>query len=135
MEPIFSNSSGSCSYDREKRIVHSFFHGTVIVEGNMRILQSVLSFSEQNEIYGLLVDTRKLAGSFSMINDYLIHVYYKTLIDRGLRYNAIIVPYDIFSYFSTENLVEQLNNLELKTFSHVYQGQIWIETKVSQFCQ
>jgi hypothetical protein len=134
LEPIYSNSSGSYSYDCEKKIVHSIFHGTVIIEENMKILKSVLNFTEQKEIFGLLVDSRKLAGSFSMINDYLIHVYYKTLVSRGLRYNAIIVPYDIFSYFSTENLVEQLDNLELKTFSHVYQGQVWIESKVSLFC-
>lgn len=130
MIPILSNNTGKSYFDSEKKIIHTIFFDNVVIKDGMEIFNAVLHFVDNHEIYGLFVDTSELKGSFSMANDFLISSYYKKLISKGLRYNAIVVPHDIFSYFSTENLLLRLNSLEIETFSNKKVGLDWLEEKV-----
>lgn len=135
MIPIHSNNNGKSYYDSKKKIIHTIFFNNVKVEEGLEIFKAVLKFVETHEIYGLFVNTSELKGSFSMVVDYMIDVYYNILIKCGLRYNAIIVPQDVFSYFSTENLLQRLKSIEVKTFSNNKVGLEWLEEKVLELHQ
>ncbi len=129
---IAENSSGKGIYDEEKKLLRNSFQGPVIIENGMHIFESELEFVETHAVYGLFIDTRKLSGSFSQVNPYLEEIYYPEMMKHGLHYVSIIVPYDIFSQFSLEDMIQRMGKLELRTFFRFDDGIKWLEEQVAE---
>ncbi len=129
---IAENSSGKGIYDEEKKLLRNSFQGPVIIENGMHIFESELEFVETHSVYGLFIDTRKLSGSFSQVNPYLEDIYYPEMMKHGLHYVSIIVPYDIFSQFSLEDMIQRMGKLELRTFFRFDDGIKWLEEQVAE---
>jgi hypothetical protein len=135
LELVAQNDFGSSHYDRDKKIIHYFFEGTVNVEKGKEIFAKTLKFSEDNKIVGIHANIMGLKGTFSMFDEYFSNEYFPLLSKRGLKFHSMILSVDIFTKYAAQRLLQKSNThkkeeFEMKTFDNPEEGYKWLLEKL-----
>jgi hypothetical protein len=124
-------------YQPEHKILFSSFNGVVTLPENRKLFQEHLErgteFSKNHEIIGVLVDFRKLHGSYMKYFNYLENKGYLALKDNGFSYEAFVISDDLIIKNITHKLVELLNRLGIKAkiFTDIKEAENWLLRKVN----
>jgi len=127
MELITKNDLAEAKYDAEKKIAHYKFVGNVNVKLATEFLNDVVEFSKENKIKGIHCDITELVGTFTMMNDYLVNVYFPALIGQGLQCNSMVVSADIFTQYATNDLIQKMGNFTIRNFKDLDEAYKWVE--------
>lgn len=78
-----------------------------------------------------LCNIKKLDSSFDGINDWFSKTYNPKLIERGLKYNALVMPEELCAQLSVAFYIEEVSSLKLenKIFDSKEEALLWLESK------
>ena len=119
-------------YKPEFKILHSTYKGVPNEKLFLQHLENILQFSESNQILGVLVDLRKLVGSYIKYFDYLENQKYPNLQHQGFSHEAFVISDDIIVANVTNKLIEVLARLNItaKIFSDLDKARDWLNKNV-----
>ena len=109
-----------------------FFHGWVNYRTNEQIKEvldgHVLNTFRVLDCKKTLVDSTKMTGSFSGINDWLGEYYMPKLIRMGLTANAVVLPSDIFSQIAVDDWDEKIGGFVTRNFGSQNEAVNWLKS-------
>ncbi len=123
-------------YHTESKILHSTYSGLVNNKANQILFQEHLAngieFAKENEIRGIIVDIRKLRGSYVKYFDYLESTGYPALKKSGFTHEAIVVSDDLIIANVSRKLVDILTRLrvEARIFTGLREAETWLTKQV-----
>ncbi len=125
---IYKNKISKTYYDADKRVIYYEFAGIMDRKATEIQLNFVLDFVRSREVYGMLLDIRKLMGSFSKLLSFLQEVYYPIMLERGLYCKAIVVSNDIITNHLAEQLHKMLVGIGVKAniFHEIHDANEWM---------
>lgn len=126
MALIGRNKDGVAEYDAANRMVSYKFDGIFNMDSTVELTKLVLKFSEENSIQGILVNIQNLTGTFTKLNGYFVNEYFPPLIARGLKCHAMVVPNDVFTKFSADQLTQKMGAFTMKNFNDLEQANQWL---------
>ncbi len=78
---------------------------------------------------GMLIDNSKMEYSFTDNNKWLAEYFMPKMVQAGLKYNAVVLPKDIFSQISIKEWDDKISGFESKNFDQIYKALDWLKSK------
>ncbi len=123
-------------YDPKSKIIRSTYTGLANNKTNQILFQEHLdngiALAKAHEIRGVLIDIRKLRGSYVRYFDFLEKVGYPTLKKSGFSHEAMVVSDDLIIANVTNRLLEILTRLQVKArvFNDLEEAGKWLRQQV-----
>ncbi|GCC53452.1 hypothetical protein SanaruYs_36960 [Chryseotalea sanaruensis] len=93
-------------------------------------LYIVLTNIQKNKSKKWLADLTKIEGDFSFMKDHILQFIIPQAKSAGLLYEALVLPYNIFSILSVQTAMEEVDGIEIHLFSSVQEAGIWLNAKI-----
>ncbi len=131
---VYKNKISKTYYYAEKGIIFYEYAGIIDKKATELQIKSVLEFVKDKEVRGVLLDIRKLLGSFLKFIPYLREIYYPTLIARGLYCKTIVVSKDIITNRLSEKLYDLLIELGVKAsvYNNISEAEDWLDSMLAE---
>jgi hypothetical protein len=92
-------------------------------------LNLVLANITKNRSKKWLADLTKIEGDFSPMKDYILEVIVPEAKKVGLRYEAVVLPFNIFAMLSVQSTVDEFEDFAIKIFLTVDDATTWLKSK------
>jgi hypothetical protein len=76
----------------------------------------------------MLIDNRKMTGSFTGVNDWLGEYFMPKMLKMGLTANAVVLPGDIFSKLAVEDWDEKISGFVSRNFGDLNEALNWLKS-------
>lgn len=131
---VYKNKISKTYYDPDKGILFYEYAGIMDRKATELQIKSVLEFVKDKDVHGILLDIRKLMGSFLKFIPYLREIYYPTLIARRLYCKTIVVSKDIITSRLSEKLYDLLIELGVKAsiFNNLSEAEEWLDKMLTE---
>lgn len=74
-----------------------------------------------------LADLRKMEGSWDSSRDWMLNELLPRAVKGGLRFEAIILPKDVFARLSAQDTIIKLKNYQLRQFDNLQEAKVWLK--------
>jgi hypothetical protein len=91
-----------------------------VLEGHM------VKLFQQNPCKNMLMESSRMSGSFSDINNWFALTYMPKLMNLGLKSIAIVLPENIFAQLAVKEWCKKLRGFNIKTFSSLSEALTWV---------
>lgn len=98
-------------------------------ENFIRGLEAVLENIRVNRSRKWLADLSGIRGNFSFVREYIPANVLPLARKYGLRYEALVLPYDIFGLLSVQMTIEEMGGLEIQLFDRVDDAKNWLRSR------
>lgn len=92
-------------------------------------LDSVLANINKNRSKKWLADLTKIEGDFSPMKDHILKFIIPEAKKTGLRFEALVLPFNIFAILSVQTTIQEFEGVEIKMFSSVEEASLWLNSK------
>jgi len=99
------------------------------MEEILKAFKFIMENGSKIKSFAVISDLTQSSGTYTMLIDYLRDNIYPLITQKGIKYNALILNSDAFIKFSTKKLMENIKNIELKTFENEKDAFDWINEK------
>jgi hypothetical protein len=128
------NSSGSTYasvyYDESLKATVDIWEGPFeSQEYFIKGLNCVLENIKQNRSNKWLADLSKIEGDFGFVKEYIPRYILPKAIHYGLRFEALVLPYDIFSILAVQSTMEEVSGLVICLFDNVNEARTWLDNQ------
>ncbi len=128
----FQNAEGliyaTVGYDEKSKCIIDTWYGLCGTRDNFRkVLTYIVHLAEDKKAVKWLADLRRMHGSFDDSRDWIAEVIMPGVIRAGLRYEAVVLPHNVFSKLSTKETILKIQNFELRQFSDIEKAKLWLE--------
>ncbi len=128
MENFFEHETCEASYIKEKHRMFFKYNGYINLEETKNMYLKALELMKSHKTVSFLNDVRKMQGTFTGINAWLVENLQET-ISLGLRYDAMILNNDVFTAYATKDFSKMLTSLELQIFKSMEEAEAWLDSK------
>lgn len=97
----------------------NFKNGLLLVVENIK----------KNKSRKWLADLLEIEGSFDFARDFIAQTIIPQAIGFGLRYEALVVPKDIFAMLSVQETLMIVDILEIRIFGNLKSAVDWLNSK------
>lgn len=125
METIFKGKTCIASYDGAKQRINFVFDGYANVEEHKDMYLEVLNFLKTNKTVAFMMDFRKMKGTFTMMNDWVIENL-RPAIELGLTKNALILNDDVFTAFAANDALKKITLIQIQIFRNDEDAEKWL---------
>lgn len=127
LELIYENDSAKVQYDRERKVLHVRYVGTVNANLAVQIFQAVLDVLPKYPLKAAIFDCMHMKGTFTKINPWLNSVWYPALIPQGYVCWSMAST-DVFTRFAASMLINKLTPKEItaKIFNDLGKAEDWV---------
>jgi hypothetical protein len=130
---LVTNSSGSTSrehrlfFDEEFSFVVSEWQGFVskqaLITGEIQCLRLL----KQHNCFNLLIDHRRVHGTWADLSDWQQHIWLPNALQVGLKKYALVANFGSYSALTMEATFEHLGDkLEIMLFSDLEEAKSWL---------
>lgn len=138
MEPkksILKNSNGeifvSVFYDPTLGATTDIWTGDFESQQNFILgLDLILHNMVRNKSRKWLADLSLIKGDFSFVREYIPTNIIPIATKAGLRYEALVLPHDVFSMLSVQVALFEINeDIEIRLFDNAQEAKDWLKSK------
>ncbi|MBS2099237.1 hypothetical protein [Carboxylicivirga linearis] len=83
---------------------------------------------EQNKCTNMIIDNRKMEGSFSSVNDWLANDYMPSLIKLGLSNNGVVLPANVFAKLAVDDWDKKVSGFATRNFDNTEAAISWVQS-------
>ncbi len=139
-EPIIITDSELCRsvYYPDKKIIRSAYSGVANHARNRQLfyehLENALQFAKNHPVKGVIIDLRKIVGSFIQVMQRLDNEIYPTMKKHsGFTHEAIVVPDDLIIKHLSMKLVDLLAHQQVtgKIFYDYSEAEKWLLQQIA----
>lgn len=117
------------SVNHEISCVVDVWDGTFGTQENFRMgLEKVVEVLKEHKLSKWLADLRNMRGSWDSSREWMSKELMPKAIMAGLKYEAVIIPKDVFSKLSTKDTIMKLGGLELRQFDDYGKAVAWLQS-------
>ena len=80
----------------------------------------------ENPCKSMLMESSRMSGSFSDINNWFAMTYMPKLMNLGLKNIAVVLPENIFAQLAMNDWTKKLRGFNVKTFSSLSEALTWV---------
>lgn len=125
METIFKGKTCFASYDSTKQRINFVFDGYANIEEHKNMYSKALIFLNTNKTVAFLMDFRKMKGTFTMMNDWVIENL-RPAVELGLAKNAMILNDDVFTAFAANDALKKVTLIQIQIFKNDEDAEKWL---------
>lgn len=127
----FYNSRGEMYcvvyYDANLNATVDQWHGDFQTRENFRAaLEEVLTNIKFNESKKWLADLSLMANGFEESREWIARNVVPRALALGLRFEALVLPYNIFAMLSVQETLVMIESLEIRIFGDVEAAKEWL---------
>ncbi len=131
MEVLIENENLTLEYHHEGRYIIETWRGFTSDSTFAQLVDKIYEYSEQKGIKGKIIDVSAHKGLSPVAQKYAAEKLEKFTKDFWDIKEAIIVPTDVFSKFSVDSYVKELNEktqkVSVKYFDRLSEAKAWME--------
>jgi hypothetical protein len=105
--------------------VGNFESQEYFIKGLGCVLDNIKKFKSEK----WLADLSKIEGDFGFVKEYIPKNVLPRAIQFGLKYEALVLPYDIFSMLAVQSTMEEVSGLVICLFDNVQEAVEWLNSK------
>ncbi len=80
----------------------------------------------QHHCTKMIIDNSEMAGSFSSVNDWLSNTYMPSLVQKGLKACAVIIPSNVFAKLAVNDWDKKINGFASQNFDDLDKALAWL---------
>ncbi len=139
-EPIIITDSELCKsvYYPDRQIIRSVYNGVASHARNRQLfyehLENALQFAKSHPVKGVIIDLRKIVGSFIQVMQRLDEEYYPAMKQySGFTHQAIVVPDDLIIKHLSMKLLDLLAHQQVtgKIFYDYNEAEKWLLQQIA----
>jgi len=136
MTPIHEQATGAfraaATYDPDSKVIIVKNEGLIHEPTATDVWRKAVEFSKNNPTVAILVDSEKLKGTFSKMNNFFKNEVVPAFEKAGVKYTYIGMTTDIFTRFAMNQLLKILSTgIDLKVFSTVKEARELLQQKIN----
>lgn len=116
-------------YDREIEATVDVWTGDFESQENLRRgLELVLQNIEKNKSAKWLADLSQIEGSFEESRGWITNNVVPRAMKLGLKYEALVLPKNIFAMLSVQETLIEIEGLKIRTFGDTHEAIAWLNS-------
>jgi hypothetical protein len=128
----FKNAAGkvyaTVSFDEATKCISDTWEGLFGTQENFRtVLLYITNAIEERKAVSWLADLSQMNGSFDGSKQWIIDTVMPRVIGAGLRFEAVVLPKNVFSKLSTTDTIMKLSNFEIRQFDNLEKAKSWLK--------
>jgi hypothetical protein len=115
--------------DKVNRLAEDVWTGVFGTQENLKAgLQAVVDIIEGDQCIKWLSDLSQIQGSFDSSKSWISDYVMPRVIRAGLKYQAMVIPKNIFAKLSTQDTIKKINQFEIRQFSNRQEARAWLDS-------
>jgi len=116
-------------YISEKKRIFFSFTGYADINEHKDMYLKVFDFMKTNKVIAFMNDLRKLKGTFTQLNDWLVETF-RPATELGLKYAALVLNEDVFTAFAANDVMKKAKIVQFQVFKSIEDAEIWLDEKL-----
>ena len=125
---IFECKTSKAEYVSEKNRIIYTFDGYPNIEDHKRMYLKAMEFTKNNRVVSFIMDFRKMKGTFTMLNQWVIDTL-RPSVELGLKKGAMILNEDAFTLFSANDAIKKVKLIQIQAFKTTEDAEEWLDEK------
>lgn len=125
MEKIFEGKTCLAEYNPGNHWIIYTFDGYANVEEHKAMYMQAMEFLKNNKTRAFIMDFRKMKGTFTMLNDWVIE-FFRPAVEQGLEKSAMILNDDVFTQFASNDAIRKVKMIQIQVFKEMSEAEQWI---------
>ena len=126
MENIFEGKTCKADYNPDKKWIVYTFDGYANVDEHKTMYREAMEFLKGNQTNYFIMDFRKMKGTFTMLNDWVID-FFRPAVQIGLKKSAMVLNDDIFTQFASNDALGKVKLIQIQVFNDIVEAEQWCE--------
>lgn len=125
MKELFKGSTCTAQYVSDSKRVIFNFDGYPHIQEHKEMYTSVMANIDTNPITAIILDFRKMKGTFTGLNEWVIETM-RPAIAKGLTKSAMVVNDDVFIAFAANDALKKITLIQVQVFKTREDAEAWL---------